>query len=112
MFYNQCYSTLFEKHILYHAGTAILVIYILFTALHIHHIPIFHENIYFFPCHRGLIPNFHVICIQLQSLSFLRVFFENDERKRISYLEKNDFFYLERDAGPKGLRGLETRNLC
>ena len=50
-----------KNHIFYHASTAIFVIYILFIALHIHHIPIFHENIYFFPCPKGLIPNFHVI---------------------------------------------------
>ena len=42
----------FKNHIFYH-GTAIFVICILLTALHIHHIPIFHEKIY--------IPNFHVI---------------------------------------------------
>ena len=32
----------FKNYIFYHASTAIYVIYILFIALHIHHIPIFH----------------------------------------------------------------------
>ena len=70
MLLNTLRIVTFKKHIFYHASTEIFVIYIPFTALHIHHIPIFHGNIYFFPCHQGLIPNFHVICTNIKTSVF------------------------------------------